>query len=200
MSELSLTERTAFGRSEPLVETWPGFTIAEETGTSLASLATHRGSEASLRAAVERAFGLLLPEPGRRVEGDRISISWMGHEQWFVEAERSAMPDLVSLLTDALGATAALTDQGDSWARLQLTGPWTRAVLEKLCALDLHPDAFPPGATARTTMEHISAIVMAPGDGDTFVLLTPRSSARSFLANLRHAAESTAAEYALHAL
>lgn len=192
MSEFNLTERTAFGRSEPLVETWPGFTITEETGTGLASLATHRGSEASLRVAVERAFGLVLPEPGRRVEGDRISIFWMGHEQWFVEAERATTPDLVSALTVALGDTASITDQGDSWARLQLTGSWTRAVLEKLCPLDLHPSAFPPGAAARTTMEHIGAIVMAPGDGETFVLLTPRSSARSFLANLRHAAESTA--------
>lgn len=197
MPEFNLYERAAFGQAEPLVQSWPGFTLAEMTGVALASLATRRDGEQALRAAVERAFGLALPEPGGRVEPDPIGVFWMGHEQWFVEAERTAKPNLVSTLASAVGDSASVTDQSDSWARLHVAGAWTRSVLEKLCPLDLHPGAFPAGSTARTTMEHIGAVIMLLGDGETFVLLTPRSSARSFLANLRHAADSTAAENAL---
>lgn len=200
MPDVSLYERTALGGTEPLVETWPGFTLAEITETALASLATRRGGGQALRTAIEGAFALALPEPGRRAEGNPLSAVWMGHEQWFVEAPRASTPNIVSVLAEAVGETASITDQGDSWTRLELTGPWTRTVLEKLCPLDLHPSTFPSGAAARTTMEHIGGIIMVLGDGETFVLLTPRSSARSFLANLRHAAESTAAEHALRAL
>ncbi|MDJ0937719.1 MAG: sarcosine oxidase subunit gamma family protein, partial [Kiloniellales bacterium] len=115
---------------------------------------------------------------------------WTGHEQWFVEAPESALGGLEALLQEALGDTAAVTEQSDAWASLRLEGPATRAVLEKLCPLDLHPGAFPPGATARTTLEHLSAIVTSRDDRGSFSILTPRSSAGSFLHHLRLAADS----------
>jgi len=191
VSEFTLHARTAFGRAEPLRDTWPGFAVTEETGVALASVAARRGAGAALRAAARRHFSLDPPGPGWCAAGTPVGFFWIGHEQWFAEAARDTLPDLASALGAALGDTAAITDQSDAWARLRLAGPRTRDVLEKLSPLDHDPSAFPTGAVARTVMEHVAVIIMAVSDEPAFTLLTPRSSARSFRAHLHHAAAST---------
>ncbi len=190
MPDLTLTARSPLAGADALAETWPGFAISEVTHLALASLATRRGQETELRTRAKARFGLEPPAPGRSAGGDAMTFLWTGHEQWFVEAPESALGGLEALLQEALGDTAAVTEQSDAWASLRLEGPATRAVLEKLCPLDLHPGAFPPGATARTTLEHLSAIVTSRDDRGSFSILTPRSSAGSFLHHLRLAADS----------
>lgn len=81
---------------------------------------------------------------------------------------------------DSRAPTLYLNDQSDSWVMLRVAGAGVRRALERLCPLDLHPDAFAPGAVARTVMEHLAVIVLHEAE-DTFVLLSPRSSAASFL-------------------
>jgi sarcosine oxidase subunit gamma len=51
--------------------------------------------------------------------------------------------------------------------------------LERICPIDLHPQAFAVGAVARTLMDHLNVIILREG-GDTFLLMSARSSARSF--------------------
>ena len=81
---------------------------------------------------------------------------------------------------DALGPAAYVTDQSDSWAMLRIAGAGARAALERICMLDLDAAAFPEGRVARTVMEHLAAIILRDGP-DSFLLMSPRSSARSFL-------------------
>ncbi len=190
MPDLTLTARSPLAGAAALAETWPGFALSEVTDLALASLATRRGRETELRARGKARFGLEPPAPGRTASGDGMTFLWTGHEQWFVEAPESALGGLEALLQEAFGDTAAVTDQSDAWANLRLEGAATRAVLEKLCPLDLHPGSFPPGSTARTTLEHLSAIVTLRDDRGSFSILTPRSSAASFLHHLRLAADS----------
>ena len=71
---------------------------------------------------------------------------------------------------------------------LELAGPGAIAALERICPLDLHDSAFPVGAAGRTTMEHMSAVIIRTGP-DTFLLLSASSSGMSFL----HALETSLA-------
>jgi len=188
--DLTLTARSPLAGAAALAESWPGFAISEVTDLALASLSTRRGQETEVRARAKARFGLEPPPPGRTATGDGMTVLSTGHQQWFVEAAESAAGGLEALLRETFEDAAAVTDQSDGWAHLRLEGPATRAVLEKLCPLDLHPSAFSPGTTARTTMEHLSAIVTLRDDRGSFSILTPRSSAGSFLHHLRLAADS----------
>ncbi len=190
MPDLTLTPRSPLAGAAALAESWPGFAISEVTDLALASLATRRGQETKLRTRAKTRFGFEPPAPGRTASGDGMTFLWTGHEQWFVEAPESALGGLEALLRETFGDSAAVTEQSDAWASLRLEGPATRAVLEKLCPLDLHPVAFPPGATGRTTLEHVSAIITSRDDRGRFSILTPRSSAGSFLHHLHQAADS----------
>ncbi|MDJ0943308.1 MAG: sarcosine oxidase subunit gamma family protein [Kiloniellales bacterium] len=188
MPDLALTARSPLAGAQ--AESWPGFALAEVTDLALASFATRREQEAALRIRAEARFGFEPPPSGRTASSDGMTFLWTGHEQWFVEAPESARDSLEVLLRETFADTATVTDQSDAWANLRLEGPATRAVLEKLCPLDLHPGAFPAGTTARTTMEHVSAVITLRDDRGRFTILTPRSSAGSFLHHLRLAADS----------
>ena len=91
--------------------------------------------------------------------------------------------DAVSEIGKALGEIAYYTDQSDSWAMLRISGPRARSILERVCPLDLHQDVFAVGAVARTMMEHLAVIILRT-DKDAFLLMSPRSSASSFLHTL----------------
>jgi sarcosine oxidase subunit gamma len=69
---------------------------------------------------------------------------------------------------------------------LRVSGPKSRIALERICPLDLHPSTFPQGRVARTLMEHLGVIILHEGP-DTYLLLSARSSAGSFL----HAVETS---------
>ena len=191
MPELNLYARTAFCGAEPVSENWDGFTIREVPDHALASVAARRDGEQALRAAVSSAFGIDLPGSGRSTRGDAVAFDWMGQGQWLAEAQHKDGTVFARELTTTLGECASITDQSDSWVQLQLSGANSRAVLEKLCQLDLHGSAFTPGAVARTVMEHLGAIVALLDDSPRFKVLTARSSARTFLHALREAADST---------
>ena len=190
MPDLTLTARSPLAGTEALAESWPGFALSEIADQALASIATRRGQENDLRVRAEARLGMTPPPPGRTATGGDVTFLWTGQEQWFVEAPESAVGGLEALLRETFADVAAVTDQSDAWAQLRLEGARSRAVLEKLCPLDLHPSAFPPGTTARTTMEHLAAIITLRDDYGTFSILTPRSSAGTFLHHLRLAANS----------
>ena len=190
MPDFTLAARSPLAGAAIPAESWPGFALSEVPDLALSSLATRRGQETEVRARAKARFGLEPPPPGRTASGDGVTFLWTGHEQWFVETPESPLGGLEALLREAFGDSAAVTDQSDAWANLRLEGPATRAVLEKLCPLDLHPGTFPPGATARTTMEHLSAIITLHDDRGSFTILTPRSSSAAFLHHLYLAADS----------
>lgn len=79
-----------------------------------------------------------------------------------------------------------ITDQSDSWVALALQGDDAVSALERICPLDLHPTHFVPNRVARTVMEHLAVIILCESENH-YVLLSPRSSANSFL----HAVEQS---------
>lgn len=186
MSELELIERSPFGT--PLDDAWQGLHVAERAARTHASVAARRGASRELRERVHTQFGLALPEPGRWCGDDRLAFFWCGHEQWFVDADCNVFPGLAAQLTSSLEDQCAITDQGHAWTSLSVHGEHARAVLERLCPVDLHSDAFGPGSVARTMMEHVRTQIALLDDAPTFAVLTPSSTARSFRAAFHRAA------------
>jgi len=129
------------------------------------------------------------PETGASTPGDRHAARVLGiqPDQVFILFEPPDPDRPADTVKAALGAAAYVTDQSDSWAMLRIAGAGVRAALERICPLDLEDEAFPVGRVARTAMEHLAAIVLRDG-ADSFLLMSPRSSARSFL----HAVELSA--------
>lgn len=188
MPDRHLTSRTPLGRREPLIETIGAVTIAEDATTAIASLASRRGCVGDLDQAAA-GIGLALPGPGRMSEGEPWSAVWSGPDQWLVMASFDTHEDIVAELEPVFADVAALTEQSDAFARFDLTGAGTAALMERLCPLDVR--SMKPGDAARSVVEHIGChfLCFSP---DRLALLGPRS----FAASLHHALATAAGSVA----
>lgn len=165
-----------------------GTEIAEVTDLALVAIAVPLSSDAQFADAVMTAYGITRPDTGQSVltkDGTGRMIG-MQPDQLLILFDDAAGTAPVSVVGAALDESAYVTDQSDGWAMLRLSGPLARPALERLCMLDLDDDAFAEGRVARTVMEHLAVIILRDGT-DSFLLMSPRSSARSFL----HAVETS---------
>ena len=187
MAEPALTARTPLGG---YARTFGAVALAEVIDLSLVSAAVPNGGDDAFAAALAQGFGASRPSTGESVPGDRLGARILGMQpdQMFILFEAPDPDRAAETVSAALGPAAYVTDQSDSWAMLRIEGAAARAALERICMLDLDDAAFPEGSVARTVMEHLAVIVLRDG-ADSFLLMTPRSSARSFL----HAVELSVA-------
>lgn len=188
MSEFRLTPKSGLGLDRPVAEHWPEFTISEIERHGVWWMSAPADGEEALGKACRKAFAADLPERGGFSDGKAkdgpVRILWAGDRQWFVTGEMSAMPAAVE-------KTAAITDQSDGWVAVRIEGAKTRAVMESLCGLDLHPAAFATGKAARAPVEGMHALIACEdASAGTYVVYFQRSSARSFVEHFRHAAHS----------
>jgi sarcosine oxidase subunit gamma len=164
-----------------------GTSLAEVSGKALVSIAIPLGGEAAMAKAISGAYGVVPPAVGRSAGSKDGAARFLGlqSDQFFLLFDYSG-DRAVEVVSEKLGEAGYYTDQSDSWAMLRLAGPRSLTALERICPLDLDVTAFPPGAVGRTVMEHLGAIVLREAE-DAFLLLSARSSARSFL----HAVETS---------
>ena len=144
----------------------------------LYSLSIPLGGDAAFEASLASSFGLSRPAPGQFTESDTFRLCGLAQDQFFLIAQRAEQPD-ASALAALLGTAAYVTDQSDSWVSLHLKGALALPALERICPINLAPSAFPAGALARTSMEHLGAIILADDEGG-FTLISAISSAESF--------------------
>jgi len=184
VSDNKLTARSPLGGAQL---DFDGVALAEETALGIVSIATPLGGDEALSRAVSDAYAAEVPEIGRAALADtgKARLLRLAPDQMFLLVA-DAGDNPVANVADGLGEAAYLTDQSDGWAMLRISGAKSRTALERICPLDLHVDAFPGGHVARTVMEHMGVIILHE-DPDTFLLLSPRSSAASFL----HAVETS---------
>ncbi len=92
--------------------------------------------------------------PNTASEAGETAILWLGPDEWWIITAPGAEFDIADKLRTALSNLrgAAVTDQTDAFTTLRLTGSEARTVLEKGCAIDLHPRAFTPGKVVRTAL------------------------------------------------
>ncbi len=179
MAEFALTACTPLGG---YAETFGGVSLAEEAGLALVSAAVPLGGDDAFAAALASGLGAARPATGASAPGERYGARLLGMQpdQLFILFEAPDPDRAAETVAEALGPAAYVTDQSDSWATLRIWGTGARAALERICMLDLDDAAFPEGRVARTVMEHLAVIVLRDGP-NSFLLMSPRSSARSFL-------------------
>jgi sarcosine oxidase, subunit gamma len=161
-------------------------TIAEVTDTALASLAKRMGP-GKVFAGAARRLGIPLPEPGRHQAASPFAAFWIGPDQWMVEAPYATHEDIVAVLRPTFGASAAITEQTDAWARFDVTAADLPALFERLCAFDLRVNG--PGSATRTVIGHLGCHVIRRSE-TAVSALGPRSSAASLLHAIETAARS----------
>lgn len=114
----------------------------------------------------------------------QVSVLWLGPAEFLVVAPEQAHDslggDLIRALTGALGgAPGQVVDLSANRTTFELSGPRARAVLEKGCALDLHPRSFTPGTALNTEVGNIPVVLQKTGE-ESFRLF-PRASFADFL-------------------
>lgn len=153
---------------------------------AIVSIALPLGGEDAGLKAIKSAYDADLPDPGQSIlTKDDTRLVRLGPDQAFAVFTR-ATPDAEPHVQGRLNGKAYTTDQTDVWTGLCLAGPKARTALERICPIDLRPDAFGTGAAARTVMEHLGVLIIRTG-ADTYLLLSASSSAGSFL----HAVETS---------
>jgi len=166
-------------------ETIVGIRIVEQRNAALVSLAIPLGGEAAAEKAIKSAFKLALPPVGQSAATSTHRLIRTGPDQalmLFDSQDALAEP----ATQQALNGACYTTNQTDAWVVLAISGSGVRTALERLCPLDLHPDAFAVNTAQRTVMEHMGAMIVRTND-DQFLLMSASSSARSFL----HAVETS---------
>ncbi len=140
-----------------------------------------------MRAALAEQLGLALPDGPDAAGADAVVAFRVAPRRWWLvagsrsEARRGRLPTRSP-------ARAALTDLVHARTVLRLAGPASRSVLPKLCRIDLHPQALPPGRIAQTALGQVPALIHALDDQPGFDLYLPRSLARSAAISLIEAA------------
>jgi methylglutamate dehydrogenase subunit D len=174
--------------SRPVDELWPGFSMKEIPFRHSYWISSPADALDALTKAVRTRFGCILPERGQFSAGSDETgeqlIAAVGLRQWFTVTP-------TELRENELIASVSIIEQTDGWVGMRLFGQATRQVLEKLCQLDLHPAAFPTGSAARSPLEGMLSLILCE-DAATpgYLLYFQRSSARSMVDHIRHAAYS----------
>lgn len=106
---------------------------------------------------------------------EQAQLRSAGHGQWLLIGAYGVSFD-VAALEATLGGDAALVDLGHARVRIGIAGPSAADALAKGCAIDLDPEAFPPGRSAQTLLGHIGVHLTRLGP-DAFELIVMRSFA-----------------------
>ncbi len=163
-----------------------GLTLSDATPKRLTALSLWPGAATDVGRALSEA-GLGWPAPDRAVKGARGLCLWSGRDQALVAD--------VTLPAD-LSAHGAVTDVSDGWVALKLSGSLAAAALARLAAIDLSPRAFPEGATARTGLGHMMALIHRSSTR-SFTIYVFRSMAASAVHEIEVAMKALAARAAL---
>lgn len=157
-------------------------TLKEIPFQTMAGVRVEPRSEAAAR--IASVTGGLPAGCGEVAGTEPVSVLWLGPSEFLVVAPEDAHDslggELLGSLTSALGdAPGQVVDLSANRTTFELNGPLARAVLEKGCALDLHPRSLKPGTALATEVGNIPVILLKSGE-ESFRLF-PRASFADFL-------------------
>lgn len=184
---------------------WDGIAVPGRTGKSgegagvialplehygMATVIARQGVTRELAEHFASIYGVTLPTSPAVAKGRDCALVWAGPDQWFAVSSDRAFP---GNLAGGLNRIAAVSDQSDGRALLNLRGERLRDALAKGCPIDLHPRAFAAGAAAVTVIGRIGVHLWQLPSDDGMHVAVIRSMAGSFWSWLR----SSAAEFGL---
>jgi sarcosine oxidase subunit gamma len=116
--------------------------------------------EAAAPLKVEQMLGVAWPKETGTVARGHADIICTGPTDWLVIASDPDTNALLQQFDEAFQGSAFRTaNVSQALARVEIDGPEARVLLNKGCALDLHPPHFPPGRCARTRFAGMPVIV-----------------------------------------
>ncbi len=158
----------------------PGVVIAERQGLGLATVASRKGQDAALKAAVLQVYGVDLPESSRVAQGPAVIFVGYGPGQWLAVSESLADEALARDLSTRLAGLASISDQSGGRTVLRVSGPHARDVLAKGLPVDLDPRAFPLGSAATSVIGHMGVQLWQVDDTRSYDIAIFRSLSQSF--------------------
>lgn len=168
-----------------------GITLRVLAGRAIYRLEMRRRE--AFEAACERVFGW--PAPAiNRAAGDRgVRCLGVAPAAWLFTAPEDGHGRLWQSCRDLGDAMdGALVDVSHGFCVLRLEGAGARALLARLCPIDVHPAAFAPGHCSSSNLEGHRVLIDVPDDGPAFELFVERSYSLSFWECLVDAAETQA--------
>lgn len=165
-------------------KSWDDLSACEVSDQEIVSLACAMGQEKTFAGHFKKHFGKPLPKPGKVINIKGGHCMWTAPDQYwlFLNGENT---DADREVAERFDETAYVTLQTDGWAQVNLSGPRALDMLERFAPLDIA--SFKIGDATRTRVHHL-AMVIARINKDEYRLISPRSSAGSFI----HAIEETA--------
>ena len=155
-----------------------GARLSELDVGPITSIAPLRGQEDAVTKALRAQF----PGPGESHALGDGRIIWAGRMTAFLVGVEAP---------DGIRTSAAVTDQTDGWAAMQIEGSLAEPTLARLVPLDLRAKAFPFGASARTMLGHVPCLIVRQAD-EVFEVFVPRSMCRTAVSDLATAMRSVA--------
>ncbi len=159
--------------------------IVEHDDLALVSVAIPLGGAPRLAQALKEGWSLKMPDARQSSVSGNMRAIQTAPDQMMLIFPHSG-PGANNVVRKKLNGAGYTTEQTDNWVVLEVSGPDTRMALERICPVDLHPDTFVVENAARTAMEHLGVWILRIGS-DTYLLMSPSSSAQSFL----HAIETS---------
>ncbi|MCX2730217.1 sarcosine oxidase subunit gamma [Saccharopolyspora sp. NFXS83] len=135
-------------------------------------------------AAAERigtAIGAMPPNlPGTAVRAGELLALWLGPDEWLLVGGEGAAESVQDTLATALAEDhGSVVDLSANRTILEVSGPKAREVLNKGCALDLHPRVFGADRCAQTLLARAGVILVCrDAEQPSFWLLVRSSFAR----------------------
>ena len=127
-----------------------GVQLREGDAGPMTALMPFPGKAGAVSSALEAAHGVRWPEIGRMTGTPACCVLWFGREQAL----------LIGVKPDAgLVENAAMVDQSDAWAVVEMSGAGAAHALARLTPIDLRDAVFGIGHTARTELGHMAASV-----------------------------------------
>ena len=155
-------------------------TLAEVVVTQQWSVAPFAGQDNAVSAALKDQIGVGLAPVNRVLRKGDACVQWFGHGTWLVRGDV------------ALDGVAAVTDQTDAWAVVQIAGARVEDVLARLMPVDLRAVVFKSGHMARSMLGHMSVAITRVGP-QAFEIMAMRSMAGTLVHELTVAMENVAA-------
>ena len=184
-------------KAEPFLDRYErdfgSVSIKELHQQAIVSFAIPNGCETKAEKTLKKVFGVACPKVGNSVlsKDGSARLMRLGADQLFCLLSNQQDTHSAHLvMNQKFGQDIYTTDQSDVWVCVEVSGTQTRRALERICAIDLHPDHFTIASIARTTMEHLGTIILRSAE-NTYVLLSASSSANSFLHALETSVENT---------
>lgn len=155
-------------------------TLSELDFGPMTSIAPFKGQQKAVSAVMKEAHGVAYPSANRMNGKAGVQARWFGQGQVLLSG---------SVADASLHNLAALTDQSDAWAVVELKGEHAADVLARLVSIDLRTGEFKRGHSVRCELMHMMASLTKTG-ADAFQIMVFRSMAKTLVHDLTTAMEN----------